>query len=88
MRQAIITHFIGPTNFRGPRVSAKADAGRIVVNWNYALSVEANHRAAAEALANKLGWNGGWIGGGLPGDGFVFVNIDGNQDGFFVGEPG
>lgn len=73
MRQAIITKFMGPTNSRGARVKATADAGSITVGWDYALNIEGNHTAAAKALAMKLGWAGHWHGGGLPGSGYAFV---------------
>jgi hypothetical protein len=73
MRQAIHTKFMGPTNTRGSRVKAKADAGSITLGWNHALNVGDNHAAAAKALALKLGWTGHWHGGGLPGSGYAFV---------------
>lgn len=80
MRQAIATKFLGPTNFRGARIKAKAEAGSVTVAWDYALGIEANHRAAAVALALKLGWTGHWHGGGgLPGAGFVFVNSSNSE---------
>lgn len=76
MYQAIQTRYIGPTNFRGARVKAQADAGALVVSWDHALNAEGNHRAAAEALRTKLGWNaehyGCLIGGSLPGKGYAF----------------
>lgn len=54
--QAIITKFLPPTNHRGPRVVAQADAGRITVAWNDNYGAERNHSIAAQALANKFGW--------------------------------
>jgi hypothetical protein len=74
MRQAITTTFHGPTNYRGARVTAKADAGRITVAWDYSLSVCDNHAAAARALVDRLAWGGRWVGGSLPGSGYVFVD--------------
>jgi hypothetical protein len=71
--QAIVTKFHGPGNVRGSRVSARADAGSITVGWNHSKNVGDNHAAAALALLQKLGWDGRWIGGGLPGSGFAFV---------------
>ncbi|WP_322996974.1 hypothetical protein [Castellaniella sp.] len=74
--QAISTKFCGPTNSRGSRVIAKAEAGRIVHPWDHRQGIEDNHKAAAEALARKMGWDGEWIGGGSPnGCGWVFVNV-------------
>ncbi len=82
--QAIITKYFGPTNFRGSRVVAKCEAGSIAVPYDDALNSEDNHKAAARALADKLGWkpNGTnryakFVSGGLPnGKGYahVFVN--------------
>jgi hypothetical protein len=70
MRQAIMTKYLGPTNYRGSRVKASAQDGSIIVNWDYASSTEANHKKALQALLNRLGWNqrkgGKWIMGSLP----------------------
>ncbi len=75
MRQAIYTKFLGPTNSRGSRVKAFADAGSVTVSWNHALNATENHRAAAMALAAKFGWSGTWVGGGgVNGD--VYVNVE------------
>ena len=77
MRQAIETKFLGPTNLRGARVKATAQAGSVIISWDDALGVDENHYAAAMALANKYGWNSKgvkWYGGGSPGGrGNVFV---------------
>jgi hypothetical protein len=76
MRQAIVTKFLGPTYTQGGRVKASADAGSITVPWDHALGVEDNHRAAAIALARKLGWcerEDQWVGGSTPGAGYAFV---------------
>lgn len=79
--QAIITKFLGPTNSRGSRVKATADAGSIIVSWDHRLNSDENHRAAAEALCVKMGWTGEFYGklhqGGLPGgSGCAFVFED------------
>lgn len=73
MYQAIQTKFLPPTNTRGARVSARADAGRIVIAWDHALGVYANHNAAAVALARRYGWPEDMDGGSLPGAGFAFI---------------
>jgi hypothetical protein len=84
MRQAIITKFHGPTNVKGSRYSARANAGRIILNSDHSVDYQRNHILAAQALAKKLGWKGVWSGGGLPnGGGFVFVTAD--SDDFIVG---
>jgi hypothetical protein len=64
MYAAITTRFVGPTNNRGSRIIANAgDSRRLVVGWDAALNVEGNHRAAANALRDSLGWNGQLVGG-------------------------
>lgn len=76
MRQAIVTKYLGPTNFRGARVKATADAGSVIIPWNDALNVDENHDAAARALAIKFGWSGRWYAGGLPSrDGNCYVMV-------------
>jgi hypothetical protein len=70
---AITTKFLGPTNVRGSRVKAIAEAGSVTLSWNHSLNSDDNHKAAAETLANKFGWHGKWFGGGMPGAGMVFV---------------
>lgn len=67
VRQAIETRFIGPTNYRGSRVKAKAQAGSVTIEWDHAIGVDENHMRAAQALADRYGWSdrgGMWIGGG------------------------
>jgi hypothetical protein len=76
MRQAIFTKFLGPTNSRGSRVKASADAGSVTVSWDHALNSSENHRAAAMALAVKFGWSGTWVGGGGGVKGDVYVNVE------------
>jgi hypothetical protein len=71
--QAIQTRYLGPSNVRGSRVKAFAAAGSITLRWDHRLNAEGNHRAAAEALANKLGWQGKWFGSELPSQDRVFV---------------
>jgi hypothetical protein len=81
MRQAIVTKYLGPTNHRGSRVKATAQAGSITIHWDDALDVSANHARAALALAKKFGWAVGALDrfhvGALPNNcGYCFV-IDG-----------
>lgn len=76
MTQAIVTKFHGPTNTRGSRISAKAFCGKVFVSYDYALSVQENHAAAARALVAKVGWHGRWIAGAHPDtSGYVFVGM-------------
>lgn len=75
LRQAITTKFAGPTNSRGSRVIATAEAGRVTLDWDHALDVPDNHYAAAYALACKFGWlpdAGTRLIGGTK-DGYVWV---------------
>ena len=78
--QAIVTKYHGPGNVRGSRIIAKADAGSIQFGYRHELNGEQNHKAAADALAKKLGWDtdayGSLVGGGLPGNaGYAWVFV-------------
>lgn len=76
MYQAIETKFLGPTNNRGARIVARAQAGRVTVVWDHGLSIDDNHSAAARAYAVKMGWEGEWHGGGkVDGTGNVYVRV-------------
>lgn len=83
MRQAIVTKFLGPTNFRGSRVKATCQARSLTVAWDDAKDVDANHTQAARALADALGWledtaGRRWSleGGAMPDDtGYAFVLV-------------
>ena len=75
-RQAISTKYIGPTNTRGSKVKATADAGSVTLHWDDALNSYDNHAAAAIALANKFGWGGRWAGGSVHNAGYVFVDTE------------
>ncbi len=65
--QAILTRYHGPTNTRGSRITAKAEAGRTSVAYDHALNYDQNHRAAALALMAKVGWEHDLASGTLPG---------------------
>lgn len=87
MRQAITTKYLGPTDTKGSRVKATAAAGSITVHWDYELNESRNHLAAARALADKFGWSGEWVAGGLPnGAGNVYVDVSDDFSGFRSGE--
>jgi hypothetical protein len=83
MLQAIVTKYHGPTNHKGSRISARADAGRIMMSYDHALGISENHAAAAQALAERLGWTvakgyPALAGGALPGNaGYCFVMAKG-----------
>lgn len=67
-RQAIMTKFLGPTNYRGSRVKAWCDAGQITLNWDHEIGVDENHYKAAMTLVYKLKWTeyNDWHLGALP----------------------
>ena len=78
---AILTRYLGPTNYRGSRYKATAgdEPGRpsLTVSCDSALGSEANHASAAYAFALKMGWRGRWVGGGTyRGMAFVWVGDD------------
>jgi hypothetical protein len=74
--QAIMTRYLGPSNVRGARVKATAAAGSVTLSWDHALNSDANHLAAARALADKFEWQGALIGGGLPSADMCFVMVN------------
>lgn len=60
----IHTKYLGPTNHRGSRIRATLAEGwgikTLTLNYDPALTSLANHKAAAQALADKLGLLGKW----------------------------
>ena len=74
--QAITTKYVSATNTRGSRIKASCQAGSISIPYPSELTGQACHRAAAEVLAQKMGWTGPdygpLLGGGIK-DGYVFV---------------
>lgn len=75
-KQTIITKYLGPSNKRGSRVSAKSTAGhRIVIEWDDSLNSEKNHYEAMKRLASQLNWNSypTAIAGTLKGGSIVWV---------------
>ena len=75
--QAIQCKYFGPTNSKGSRIKATCAAGSVTIAYPHELSGQAVYRAAAEALADKLGWNtgnyGAMLGGCLPDGSYCFV---------------
>ena len=76
--KAIQTHYKGP-NAKGARIIATdGDGNRNVLSYDHALNSEDMHRAAAEALRDKMGWTGRLIQGSLV-NGYVFVFADDDE---------
>ena len=72
--KAILTKYHGPTDFKGSRVSAfDCDGNRVTIGYRSEFDTEPNHRAAADALCAKMGWEGGEMVGGFTKDGMAFV---------------
>jgi hypothetical protein len=78
MLQAIQTRYFGPGNVKGSRIKATSGSGiSVTVGYDHALNIDANHKAACDALKAKLNWPEPMIGGSLPcGDrAWVFVEV-------------
>lgn len=75
-RQAITTRYFGPTNHRGARIRATAQAGSVTIPYDHELNPEGAHAKAALALADKWGWGGQWVGGATA-TGYAFVDVGG-----------
>lgn len=76
MSVAIMTKFLGATNYKPSRIKAYTESGLSkTISWEYGVGVEENHRLAAQALAFRMGWCGKWVGGGTK-EGYAFVNAD------------
>lgn len=73
--QAILTKYLGPTNYRGSRIKAMASSRGpyVVLPWDYGLDQTGNHDAAAAELAAQLDWLGNWQGGDMDADSRVYV---------------
>lgn len=71
--QAIQTRYFGPSNVKGARIKAWADAGSVTIPYPHELSGQACHRKAAQALADKFGWESTYLGGELPNGDYAFV---------------
>lgn len=72
VQQAIVTKYLSPAAVRGSRIKAFCYGGSITIEYDQSLSFENAHRKAAEALRERMKWDGELIQGSLP-RGFVFV---------------
>jgi len=76
--QAITTRYIGPSATKGSRIKATCDAGSLTVDFH---SVECTDDAdryvkVARMLADKLGWTGAFVSGGVNTGDYVHVFTD------------
>lgn len=74
--KAIKTVYHGPTNTKGSRIYASAEGGnKCSVSYDDSVNQAEAHAIAAKALADKMGWDGTWVGGGFA-DCYVWVIAD------------
>lgn len=64
--QAIVTNYFGPTDTQGSKIIARCDAGRVTVTVD-GCSIRDAHKEAVAALCARVGWDGAWRIGSLPG---------------------
>ena len=88
--QAIETRYIGPTNTKPGRIKAECWGGSATISYPHELNSDEAHRAAAQALIDKMTalanrhggsrsiWSEGtWVqGGNAKGTGYVFTVRD------------
>ena len=78
--KAICTRYSGPTDHRGSRIVAyDSDNNRVSLSWDDGLNSDENHRKAAYALRDKMGWQGELIDGSTR-DGRVWVFLPSVND--------
>ena len=89
--QAIETRYLGPTNTKGGRIKAECWGGNVTIPYPHELNSGEAHKAAAQALIDKMTalanrhggsqsiWNTGtWTqGGNAKGTGYVFTVTEG-----------
>ena len=64
--KAILTKFLGATNFRSSRIKATdTDGNSITTPWDDELGPEENHLLAATKLCTKMNWKGDLVTGTL-----------------------
>ena len=76
-RQAIITKYLCPTNFKGSRIKAYYLGGSIIMQCDSNLNMDQNHEMAAKILMKELEWDryNVLIGGVTHKGDYVFVLI-------------
>ena len=76
LRQAITTRFHGPTNTRGARITARAEAGRITFPYDHHMGPTENHKHAAREFAKRFEWGGRLVTGGAHDGDMVHVFLN------------
>lgn len=76
--QAIEVKYHGPTDSRGSRWTATAEAGRYTMPYDYALTPADNAEKCAQGLLEKLEWDYALVGGETK-NAYVFVMIPKND---------
>ena len=73
--QTITTKYIGPTERRCSRIKVTHSGNytSMIMRYDHALNAEENYIVAAKLLAERLNWDGQFIGGHTK-DGLVFVD--------------
>jgi len=84
MAEAILTHYIGPSNTRGGRVVAETGErnrntgrrDRVIIPYDAGKDIRENHKAAARKLLQKMAWD--WVAWtiGSYDRGYIFVRAD------------
>jgi hypothetical protein len=78
--KAIVTQYKGATNYKGAKIVAKAHGVKALsIPYPHEVDGTEAHAMAAMAMANKYGWAGTYINGGLPNGDEVFVNTKGKH---------
>lgn len=76
MYYAIETRFVGATDYRGSRISARwrgNSTSRVMMPYDHALTSEGNHRKAARQLLEREPWAYEITAVGATDTGYVFV---------------
>ena len=73
--QTISTKYLGPTNHKGSRFKATHSGGftSVTMPMDYSMEASGNHTRVAFMLAEKLKWEGDYIGGHTK-DGMIFID--------------
>lgn len=71
--QAILTSYRNATASTGARIYAASRVARLAVKYDATVDAQTNHRNAAQALCDRLGWVSPRIGGELPSGDFAWV---------------